>query len=138
MLHPSDGKHHFPHSVEAPAQAPLQVSYRLDNKRRNRVHGLPRPGVPIDTSVLADKASRSPSHLCKHLSWRTGPDVPLRTMTKKEGTNDSGFGEGKDGWREAAFLLLFVLNSRRGHGHCILLALYFRSLTGIYYTRAMK
>lgn len=32
-----------------------QVSYRYENRQRNRLYGLPYPNAIVDTSVLADK-----------------------------------------------------------------------------------
>ncbi|KDQ58571.1 hypothetical protein JAAARDRAFT_128911 [Jaapia argillacea MUCL 33604] len=34
----------------------LSVSYRMDNRRRDRLYGRPRPDTKVDTSELADKA----------------------------------------------------------------------------------
>ncbi|TRM62229.1 major facilitator superfamily domain-containing protein [Schizophyllum amplum] len=36
--------------------AVLSISYRLENRARDRIHGKPIPDAPVDTSVLADKA----------------------------------------------------------------------------------
>ena len=42
----------------------LTVSYRLENKRRDRVYGKPDPNATVDTAEMADKvrASRGPCH----------------------------------------------------------------------------
>jgi hypothetical protein len=33
-----------------------QVSYRLDNRKRDRLHGKPAPDAKVDTHAFADKA----------------------------------------------------------------------------------
>lgn len=37
-----------------------QFSYRLENKRRNALHGVPDDNTRVDTSELADKVCISP------------------------------------------------------------------------------
>ena len=42
----------------------LTISYRLENRRRDKLHGKPVPDATVDTLELADKVcARASSHL---------------------------------------------------------------------------
>jgi hypothetical protein len=72
---------HFWHSLSL-----LQISYRLENRRRDRLYGKPIADATVDTTELADevcqRVARNYLVLHAHRLTRpfTGPCVPLRSI----------------------------------------------------------
>ena len=59
--------------VRVTLTATVQISYRLENKRRDKLYGKPDPDATVDTSELADAVSLQVVATARHLlSDRTG------------------------------------------------------------------
>ena len=58
---------------------PQQISYRLDNRERNKLYGKPDPGAKVDTQELADKVCVDLAGLSRSLNLYHEKDtfVPL-------------------------------------------------------------
>ena len=50
--------------VAALAALVLTISYRIENRRRDRLYGVPDPSAPVDTTELADKVRSPPVLQC--------------------------------------------------------------------------
>lgn len=65
----------------------IQISYRMENTRRNRIYGKPDKNARVDTGELADEVSAPTPLIVPLINSIEGSGFPLCSMTKHYVTN---------------------------------------------------